>query len=141
MSFLAALIPSRLVAELIGIAIVCAALIAGVAWFSHHERQIGRDEVTAKWNAEKLALQAQVQQQQDRNLELQRQAEKRYTVQAEVRDRYITRTVTEVRDATVSLAACPVGADAMRLLNDASHCASEDRPAACGAGDPVQPSQ
>lgn len=126
MSFLSALVPSRLVAELIGIAIVCAALIAGVAWFSHHERQIGRDEVTAKWTAEKLALQSEVQQQQDRNLELQRQAEKRYTVQAEVRDRYITRTVTEVRDATVSLASCPVPAPARQLLNDAAACASDD---------------
>lgn len=71
-----------------------------------------------------------------RNFELQRAAEKRYTVAAETRDRFITNTITEVRYATVHLAACPVGADAVRLLNAAAACARGDS-AACGPGQPV----
>lgn len=71
--------------------------------------------------------------QAERNRELQRAAEKRYVVQAGVRDRFIVQTVREVRHATVHLATCPVGADGVRLLNDAAACAREDRPATCGA--------
>lgn len=75
--------------------------------------------------------------QAERNRELQRMAERRYVVQAGVRDRFIVQTVTEVRHATVHLASCPVGADGVRLLNDAAACAREDRPATCGADGPM----
>jgi hypothetical protein len=126
----------------IGRAVACAlllaALVVAVGWFVHHEREIGRAEVQAKWDAERAALQAKVREQQDRNLELQRAAEKRYTVVAEVRDRFITKIVTEVRDATVNLAACRLSPDAVRLLDRAGRCASQDRPASCGAGLGVQ---
>lgn len=110
---------------------------AGFAWFVHHERDIGRAEIQAKWNAERVALQAEVQSQRERNLDLQRAAEKHYTVVTEVRDRFITKIVTEVKDATANLAACPLGADAIRLLDDASRCARADSAAACGSGGAV----
>lgn len=130
------LIPGGRIGQAIALAALCAALIGGVAWgvHSYNEslREEGRGEV-------RTAMNEQMQAQRDRNIELQRAAEKKYTVAAEVRDRFITRTVTEVRNATVSLASCPVGADAVRLLNNAARCAGEDRPASCGAGDEVQP--
>lgn len=140
MNFLLGLIPApfRLYAELACIALVASLVIGGVAWFSHHERNIGRAQVQTKWDAERVKLQGEVQAQQERNIELERKAELKYTVVAEVRDRFITKTVTEVRNATSSLAVCPVGPDALRMLNAASKCASEDRPASCGAGDEVR---
>lgn len=107
-----------------------AALIAGYyAWSDH----IG-DEREAQVRAE---LQAAMQAQAERNRELQRAAETRYTVQAEVRDRFITITQKEVHHATDNLAGCVLRPDAVRLLNDAATCAREDRPAACGTGERV----
>lgn len=124
----------------IGIALAAiGSLTAVYVGWEHHERGIGRAEVKAKWDQERAELKAQVQDQRDKNLALQRQAEKQYTVQAETRDRFITRIVTEIRYATQSLAACPVPDSAVRLLNDASRCASEDSAAACSAGDAVRP--
>jgi hypothetical protein len=64
-------------------------------------REEGRAEIRA---ADKAAAEAQTK----RNLELQRAAEMRYTVKAETRERFITKTITEVRHATAALAACPV---------------------------------
>ena len=81
---------------------------------------------------------AAMRAQAERNRDLQRSAELRYTVQQGVRDRYIVKTIKEVRDATVPLAACPVPAPAVRLLNDAADCARGDSPSACGAGEPVR---
>lgn len=114
-------------------AIAAAALVAlTTAYFGWRgqQREIGRQEVRAE-------VAAQVSAQAERNRELQRAAEKRYTVVAEVRDRFIVNTVTEVRYATKHLAACPVGSDAVRLLNDAAACARGDSAAACDAGQPV----
>lgn len=120
---------------------IALALFIGAGWFGAHERNVGRAQVQVQWDAERARLQAQIAAQNERNIELQRQAEKRYTVQAQTRDRVITQTITEVRNATVSLASCPVPAGAISLLNAASRCASEDSAAACGAGDAVQPPQ
>jgi hypothetical protein len=117
----------------------CAALLTGAfAWFVHHEREVGRDEIRAEREIERAELRAAVQAQRDRNMELQRAAEIKYTVVAEVRDRFITKTITEVRNATTSLAVCTVSPAAVRMLNDASHCTGEDRAAACGAGEPLR---
>jgi hypothetical protein len=71
------------------------------------------------------------------NRELQRASEIRYTVAAQQRERFIVTTVKELHEAAAPLAACPVPADAVRLLNAASACASGDSPAACGPGDAV----
>ncbi|RCW73794.1 hypothetical protein [Pseudorhodoferax soli] len=81
----------------------------------------------------------------ERATELQRESnrgraatvEERVVVQTVYRDRFITKTVKEIERVTQPMAACPVPADAVRLLNDAARCAREDRPAACGADDAV----
>lgn len=118
-------------------AVLVAGAAAGFSWFVHHERDIGRTEVQAKWDAERVALQAEVQEQRARNLDLQRAAEKRYTVVTEVRERFITKIAPEVRNATDNLAACRLSPAAVRLLDAASRCAGKDRPATCATGDPV----
>jgi hypothetical protein len=94
------------------------------------QREIGRQEVRAE-----LATAAEAQT--ARNRDLQRAAELRYTVTAQAREVFITRTTQEVRRASKSLAACPVPVDAVRLLNAAAACARGDPAAACGAGDVV----
>lgn len=144
MTFLLNLIPApyRLLAEIL-LTIALVGAVWGWIEYGKHEAhdaglKQGRAEIQAKWDAERVKLQAAVQAQKDKNLELQRQAEKNYVVQAQTRERVITQTVTEVRYATQSLAACPVPADAVRLLNDTSRCASTDSAASCGAGDPVR---
>ncbi len=81
----------------------------------------------------------------ERATELQRESnrgraagvEQRVVTQTVYRDRYITKTVKEIERVTEPMAACPVPADAVRLLNEAARCAREDRPAACGADDAV----
>jgi len=93
-------------------------------------REEGRAEVR---EADRAAMQAQA----DRNRDLQRAAEKRYTVQAQVRDHYITETVTEVRHEAAALAACPVPEPARVRLNAAAGCARGDSAAACGPDQPV----
>jgi hypothetical protein len=91
------------------------------------QREIGRQEARAE-------LRAATDAQTARNRELQRAAELRYTVQAETRDRFIVTTVKEIHNATDSLAACPVGAAGVRLLNAGGACARGDSKAACGSG-------
>lgn len=81
----------------------------------------------------------------ERATELQREsnrgraagAEQRVVTQTVYRDRFITKTVKEIERVTEPMAACPVPAGAVRLLNDAARCAREDRPASCGADDAV----
>lgn len=60
-------------------------------------------------------------------------AEVKEAAQTVYRTRYINRIVKEMERVTSDLAPCPVPPAAVRLLNDAAKCASEDRPAACGA--------
>jgi hypothetical protein len=119
------------------LAVVVASLASAGGLVLHHygngRYEAGKAEVTAKWMAERAALKDQVQAQRDKNLELQRAAEKRYVVQGEIRDHYITQTITEVRHETANLAACVLTPVARSLLNDAGRCASEDSAAACGA--------
>jgi hypothetical protein len=122
----------RALAEAIAAAVLVFALVFAVGRFVHHERQIGRDEVQATFDAYKVAQERAAQEQIARNLDMQRQAEKRYTVQAEVRDHYITNTVIEVRHETDNLAACKLTDGAVRLLDSAAACAREDSAAACG---------
>lgn len=75
--------------------------------------------------------------QAERNRELQRAAEKRYVVQAGIRERFIVTTVKEIRDAAAPLATCPVP-DGVRLrLNALGACARGDSPGSCGADEPV----
>jgi hypothetical protein len=115
-------------------AIAAAALLAVLtaAYFGWRDQQrdIGRQEVRAE-------LKAQAEAQTARNRELQRAAEIRYTVTSQVREKWFVATVKEIRDASESLAACPVPDDVRRLLNAAAACARGDSPAADCAADEV----
>jgi hypothetical protein len=120
------LIPYRLLA---------AAALAGVltlAYFGWRDQQrdIGRQEVRAE-------LKAAAEAQTARNRELQRAAEIRYTVTSQVREKWFVATVKEIRDASESLAACPVPESVRVLVNDAIACAVTDPPAACGTAGKV----
>lgn len=124
-------IPLRLILlGALALALVIGVPIA-VGRYNESLREDGRAEVREQ-------ARAVAEEQATRNRELQRAAELRYTVAAETRDRYITKTVTEVRYATENLAACVLRPDAVRLLNDAASCARGDSPAACGADQPVR---
>ncbi|MBN9410824.1 MAG: hypothetical protein J0H69_16885 [Burkholderiales bacterium] len=82
--------------------------------------------------------QAAAELQREGNRGRARQAEEKQVVQTVYRDRFITKTITEVRHAAAPLAACLVPAAAISLLNDVAECARADRPASCGAGNGVR---
>jgi len=115
-----------LTARLAALLVILLAL-SGAAWKLHH----------AGYTSAKAEMAAEAQIQKDRNLELQRASEKRYTVNAEVRDRFIIETITEVRHETDNLRACVLTPAARGLLNAAAACA--DSPASCSSGEPVRP--
>lgn len=81
---------------------------------------------------------AAVAEWEQKNRDLQRSAEKRYTVVQGIRDRFIVQTIREIRHAAAPLASCPVPEPARGLLNDAADCARGDSPSACGADDGVR---
>lgn len=113
-------------------------LVLGIGWaIRHNGIEAGRAEIQAKWDADSARLNTEMQAQKDRNRELQRAAERNYVVQAGVRDRFITETITEIRYAAAPMAACPVPADVRVRLNAAAACARAERSAACDAGKPV----
>jgi hypothetical protein len=121
-------LPYRLAIAAFFVAICTLGLFA----YGHRQFVKGEAATQVRWDAERVALKAQVQAQAARNLDLQRAAEKRYVVQGEIRDHYITKTITEIRHETANLAACVVSAPAVRMFNDAGSCASEDSASACG---------
>lgn len=106
-----------------------AALVVGYGAWVGHQRDIGRDEVRAEMAAAAAA-------QAERNRELQRAAELRYTVTTAARDRFITKTIREVHHAAAPLAACPVPEPVRVRLNAAAACV-RDPEAACGVFDGV----
>lgn len=118
-----------LTARIVAVLVLALALVAGSWKLYLVIDRGGYDRAKAE---DASAMQAQA----TRNRELQRQAELRYTVAAQTRDRFFVTTVREIRDAAAPLAACPVPEPVVRLLNDAARCARSDSPAACGA--PVQ---
>ena len=118
-------------------ALILAALLAAAGWAVHtyndHLREQGREEVRAEWTVDREAARKTVEAQRERNIELQRAAEKRYVVQAQVRDRYIIQTVKEIHEAAAPLAACPVPSGVRVRLNSLAACARADSTTACGA--------
>lgn len=119
-----------LAARAVILALIVTAAIAGWWRLTTHFENKGYTRAQAE--AREVA-DAQAQ----RNRELQRAAEKRYTVATEVRERVITEIVTEVRHEAASLAVCPVPEPVRGLLNAARACASEDRPASGGPCEPL----
>ncbi|CAN7676657.1 hypothetical protein LJR039_005395 [Pseudorhodoferax sp. LjRoot39] len=85
-----------------------------------------------------LAGEQATELQRESNRSRAAEVEQRVVTQTVYRDRFITKTIKEIELVTEPLAACPVPADAVRLLNDAARCAREDRPAACGADDALR---
>lgn len=67
-----------------------------------------------------------------------REAETQHAAQAEIRDHFLVITATEVHREAAPLAVCPVPEPVRLRLNDAARCASEDRPASCGADQPLR---
>lgn len=116
-----------------GVAVIVIAALALLAWDAARIKRAekrGADVVRAEYTA---AAEAQTERMRD----LQRAAETRYTVAAEVRDRYITQTITEVRHAAAPVASCALPADLVRLLNAAASCSRDDPGATCGADQPL----
>ena len=115
------------------------ALVAALSW-GGVERTRG---ATARQNLADLRLESERQavKQREANRDRAIQIEERIVTQTVYRDKFITKIEKEIQYVTLPLAACPVPPDAIRMLNAASRCVSEDRPASCGAGDEVQPAQ
>jgi hypothetical protein len=113
------------------LAVLCVLMlaIAGGAW------KILHDADRAGYQRAQAEYQARAELQREANRGRSRKAEEKQAAQTVIRTRYITRIVKELDHAAQDLASCPVPAPVSRLLNDAAQCASEDRPASCGAGD------
>ncbi|MBB1601902.1 hypothetical protein [Variovorax sp. UMC13] len=105
-------------------------LLAAAFFYVQHLERSADSAGYARSQAEYAAA-AELQRESNRGRA--HQAEVKEAAQTVYRDRYITRTVKEIEYVTQDLAACPVPPAAVRMLNDAAKCASEDRPASCGA--------
>lgn len=125
------MIPTGLLIRLAVIAAAVAAVLWGYHLWAESLREDGREEIRAEHAEAARAAETRMR-------ELARAAEVRYVVQAEARDRFITKTLTEVRHAAAPLVSCVLPADAVRLLNDANACASDPTAAACGGPGPVR---
>ncbi|WP_295539311.1 hypothetical protein [uncultured Pseudacidovorax sp.] len=133
MTALLALVPRWLLLALLAAAL----LVAGV---QRAQVLTARADTAAARQAladYRLASEQQAELQREANRGRATGAEVRYVTQTVYRDRTITKIVKELPNAAAPLAACPVPADAVRLLNAAAACAREDRPAACQPDDGV----
>lgn len=108
------------------------AVLAGCwLWFQHalsnadargYQRAKGEDKATADAQAQS-------------NRELARAAEKKYVVQAGVREKFFVTTVKEIHEAAAPLASCALPPDLRSLLDSADACARADPGApGCTAG-------
>jgi hypothetical protein len=114
--------------RLIAYGLLAVALVAGYAYWQHRAEQRGAD-------AERQRLEALSDLQREANRDRSRVAEEGYAARTVYRDKFITKTVTEIRYVTQNLAACVLTPAATSMLNNAVRCATEDRPSGCGAGD------
>jgi hypothetical protein len=120
---------------------VAGAVVAVLAFSHLYIYRAGRHAMQEKWDAATVKQERAAQEQAATNRELQRLAEQRLHVLATTKTQFLKKTAKEIRDASAPLAACPVPADSVRLLNDARECAIGDSAAACGAGDGVPPAR
>ena len=109
---------------LVALALV-AALLGGYFWWESHVEKRGALEERARGEH---AAEMQRTANRSRSQDIER-AQGARTV---YRDRFIDRTIIEVRHAAQNLASCPLTPDTVRLLNAAAECARNDRSAACG---------
>lgn len=118
------------------VACVAAALSAAVlAGWTANGWRLGTDlaELKAAYAEERAALVTAADAQRTRNLELQRAAERNYTVTRATQAQFFTASAQEVTHAAAPLADCPVPVPVRVRLNAAAACARGDSPAACGS--------
>ncbi|MET3915165.1 hypothetical protein ABID97_001947 [Variovorax sp. OAS795] len=119
-----------LTAKLVAVGLVVLALIAGFWKLWHTADRAGYDRSQAEY-------QARAELQRESNRGRARVAEEKHAAQTVYRDRFITKTVKEIRDVPSSGTGCLVAPRVVRLLNGAAACAREDRPGACSVHEPV----
>ena len=119
-----------LTSKLVALGLIVLALAAGVWKLWHTADKAGYDRSQTEY-------QAAAERQREANRAAAGKVEKKESVRVVYRDRVITKTITEVRDATAPLASCPVPPAARVLLNDAAREARENRPATGSADAPM----
>lgn len=107
--------------KLVALGLIVLALVAGVWKLWHTADKAGYDRAQAGY-------QAAAEKQREANRLTAGKVEKKESVRVVYRDRVITKTITEIRDATAPLATCPIPAAARILLNDAAREARENTP-------------
>jgi hypothetical protein len=119
---------------LAAIALLC--VLAAALWWKA-DRMLAKADAAgyARRAAEDHAAQ---ELQREANRGRARQVEQQHATRAEIREEFLVITAREVHHEAASLAACPVPEPVRLRLNAAAECAREDRPAACGAGEPVR---
>lgn len=110
-------------------AVLIASLVIGIPLAKHHydsgQQAIGYDMRAAE---DKAAADAQTA----RNLDLQRQAEKKYVVTHDAQEKFFVETVKEVVHDAAPLAACGIPEPVRLRINAAIECASADPAPTCG---------
>lgn len=109
-----------LTSKLVALGLIALALAAGVWKLWHTADKAGYERSQREY-------QAAAEKQREANRFTAHAAEKKESARVVYRDRVITKTITEVRDASAPLASCPLPADTIRLLNDAAQRARENR--------------
>ncbi|HZF84690.1 MAG TPA: hypothetical protein VE084_14380 [Burkholderiaceae bacterium] len=108
-----------------------AAVLLGIGW------RLGSSAGRVDLAEFKLASEHRSEMQRQANRSRTQAAEALEAARTPARTIYITRTIERVRDATATLASCPLPEPAIRLLNRAAECARQDRSATCAADDAV----
>lgn len=111
--------------RLLAIGAAIAAVFGAIWWYGQSKHDEG-------YNARRIEDEAAAEVQREANRSTAREAEEKESVKTVYRDRFIIKTIREIRDAATPLAACPLPADVQRLLGDAATCAKSDRPGSCG---------
>jgi hypothetical protein len=115
---------------------VLLALAAAALWWKVEHMLAAAEQRGYERRAQEDQQRAELQRESNRGWA--RKAEEKHAAQQAVREEFLVITETEIRREAAPLASCAVPPAAVRLLNDAAHCAREDRPASCGAGDGVR---
>ncbi|WP_431107563.1 hypothetical protein [Variovorax paradoxus] len=117
-------------AKLVALGLIVLALVAGFWKLWHTADRGGYERSQAEY-------QARAELQRETNRGRARVAEEKHAAQTVHRDRFISKTVKEIRDVPSDGTGCLVAPRVVRLLNDAAACAREDRPSACSVHEPL----
>lgn len=110
-------------------------MASGWAWIERRSAEKARGDLSAFVAASEAASELQ----REKNRGRAGDAVSRESVRTVYRDRFITNIVREVEHVSAPLAACPLPAGVVSLLNRAATCAADDTSTSCGAGDGVRP--